>query len=220
MHLFTDCDYARAVWSQSGLLLIARGVASFSNWLDLQITSLDKDSCGLLLMLCWKIWLVRNDKVWNGKLMSPSSLVEGARRYLPDWVNTVKGDSASSSARNSPVCKWNLPSPGFYKLNTDTPVCKWNLPSPGFYKLNTDATVFTLNINMGYGWVLKNDTGQFIAAECIPDNDVFTPMEAEAMAIREAGGVFTPMEAEAMAIREAGYSKSKARRLFLQSFPS
>nr|GMC67927.1 uncharacterized protein LOC109167502 [Ipomoea batatas] len=36
------------------------------------------------------------------------------------------------------------------------------------------------------GWVLRDDKGKFIAAMSVPGNGVFTPSEAEGMAIREA----------------------------------
>ncbi|XP_019197196.1 PREDICTED: uncharacterized protein LOC109191080 [Ipomoea nil] len=167
LHIFTECIYAKAVWSLSGLPLITHGFNSFAQWLDFQFKNLEKGSCCLLLMLCWKLWTARNDKVWNGSLPSPSTLVEGSRRYLANWTNIVREDTATSIAKNSSVHKWDK-------------------PSSGFYKLNTDVAVSTLNRSMGFGWVLRNDTGQFVAAECIPGKGVFTPKEAEAMAIREA----------------------------------
>nr|GMD40960.1 uncharacterized protein LOC109154289 [Ipomoea batatas] len=53
-------------------------------------------------------------------------------------------------------------------------------------KLNTDASVDERNGTMGLGWVLRDDKGKFIAAMSVPGNGVFTPSEAEGMAIREA----------------------------------
>nr|GMC88088.1 uncharacterized protein LOC109154289 [Ipomoea batatas] len=72
-----------------------------------------------------------------------------------------------------------------FKIKAD---CKWkNHPQPpGYFKLNTDAAVDEQRNRMGYGWVLRNDTGQFVAAACILGRGLFTPKEAEAMAIREA----------------------------------
>nr|GMD95498.1 uncharacterized protein LOC109191080 [Ipomoea batatas] len=89
--------------------------------MDTHIQNLDKDRACLLLMLCWKLWLARNDKVWNG-----------------------------------------------------------------FLKLNTDATVIPNSRRMGFGWVLRNDCGKFIDASIITGKGVFSPKEAEVMAIREA----------------------------------
>lgn len=84
IHLFTECDFAKSVWSLSGLPLITHGFNSFAQWLDLQVKNMDKDNCCLLLMLCWKMWTARNGKIWNGRLLSPSSIVEGTKRYLSD----------------------------------------------------------------------------------------------------------------------------------------
>nr|GMD76464.1 uncharacterized protein LOC109192287 [Ipomoea batatas] len=39
--------------------------------------------------------------------------------------------------------------------------------------------------DMGFGWSLRDEHGQFVAASGIPSKGVFTPKEAEAMAIKE-----------------------------------
>nr|GMC83251.1 uncharacterized protein LOC109150426 [Ipomoea batatas] len=62
--------FAKDVWRISGLPLLSYGVNSFANWVDLQIKKLDMDSCCLMLTLCWKLWMARNDKVWNNKMTS------------------------------------------------------------------------------------------------------------------------------------------------------
>nr|GLL19581.1 protein LIKE COV 2-like [Ipomoea trifida] len=86
------------VWRMSGLPLITSGFNSFAQWVDLHILKLDVDKCGLLLMLCWKIWTARNAKIWNGKMASPSSLVEGTKCYLADWINIVNMGERNNAA--------------------------------------------------------------------------------------------------------------------------
>ncbi|XP_019198406.1 PREDICTED: uncharacterized protein LOC109192287 [Ipomoea nil] len=57
---------------------------------------------------------------------------------------------------------------------------------PGYLKLNTDAAIDLENNRVGFGWVLRDDCGQFVAASSIPGEGASSPKEAEAMAIREA----------------------------------
>nr|GLL27578.1 uncharacterized protein LOC109191080 [Ipomoea trifida] len=68
---------------------------------------------------------------------------------------------------------------------------KWEKPSPGYLKLNTDADaeVNPHTNRMSYGWVLRDDVGQFVAASCIPK-------EAEAMATRETLGDRTSLSTD------------------------
>nr|GMD52496.1 uncharacterized protein LOC109191080 [Ipomoea batatas] len=148
LHLFVECEYAR-------------------EWADHHMQNLDNEMSCLLLMVCWKMWFIRNDKVWNGKSVSPVCLVEGTKRYLADWKVVVGSSDHHSRTRNKSASKWEK-------------------PTSGFLKLNTDAAVDVQRNRMGYGWVLRDDTGQFVAAACIPGRGLFSPKEAEAMAIREA----------------------------------
>lgn len=53
-------------------------------------------------------------------------------------------------------------------------------------KLNTDVAMDSVKGSTGLGWVLRDDQGTFKAAMCIPCVGLFSPKEAEAMAIREA----------------------------------
>nr|GMC60204.1 putative receptor-like protein kinase [Ipomoea batatas] len=76
-HLFIECELANSVWTLSGIPLTTHGFSTFANWLDYHLPILDKDKACLLLMLCWKVWLARNDKVWNGKMVVSSSFVKG-----------------------------------------------------------------------------------------------------------------------------------------------
>ncbi|XP_019157659.1 PREDICTED: uncharacterized protein LOC109154289 [Ipomoea nil] len=100
-------------------------------------------------------------------MATPSSLVDGTKRYLVDWNNIVGGgDDQITSTR--------------------LPDEKWTKPIPGYLKLNTDAAVDPRNRLMGFGWVLRNENGEFVAAASIRGKCTFNSKETEAMAVREA----------------------------------
>nr|GMD04040.1 uncharacterized protein LOC109191080 [Ipomoea batatas]GME07842.1 uncharacterized protein LOC109191080 [Ipomoea batatas] len=94
----------------------------------------------LLLMICWRVWAARNDKVWNGKSANPESIVESTKCYLADWKSIVGGVDDKPNSRNKPDQRWEK-------------------PLPVYLKLNTDASVDPQSNKTGYGWVLRNDAG-------------------------------------------------------------
>ncbi|XP_019200084.1 PREDICTED: uncharacterized protein LOC109193683 [Ipomoea nil] len=59
-------------------------------------------------------------------------------------------------------------------------------PHTGMLKINVDATLDTNNKKMGFGYVIRDSTGHFLYARCLPWPSIFRPNEAEAIGIREA----------------------------------
>lgn len=63
---------------------------------------------------------------------------------------------------------------------------KWTKPQNGRIKLNFDATVQNDTGKMGFGFILRDDNGNFIAAKSVPWKGMLKANEAEAMTVREA----------------------------------
>lgn len=63
---------------------------------------------------------------------------------------------------------------------------KWEKPKVGWTKLNVDAALDSSDCIMGFGWIMRDDIGIFVAAKGTPKEGKFQPKEAEAMAICEA----------------------------------
>lgn len=103
----------------------------------------------------------------------------GSWRIPGAWKNIVGGVDGNKVVNNKQEQKWEKPSPGYLKLNTDA-----------------DAEVNPHTNRMSYGWVLRDDVGQFVAASCIPGRGIFTPKEAEAMATRETLGDRTSLSTD------------------------
>ena len=47
--------------------------------------SLQLEDCKLAMMVCWRLWLNRNDKVWNGHVSRAQNLVNAAGHYHFQW---------------------------------------------------------------------------------------------------------------------------------------
>jgi hypothetical protein len=92
-HLFVDCPFTQEVWNISlhGLNVTAPTqitvVTLFSSWKARYPHAVQSKSIwnriwqAIPKFLCWKIWLARNDQIFNNSLHSPS-MVAAKEKYL------------------------------------------------------------------------------------------------------------------------------------------
>lgn len=78
-HLFWYCSFAQKVWKSSGLWFLLsdfkRGdVGDLFQWI------FDNGSSEEFVMICWSIWIARNDQMFQGKKQSGIDVLNGARR--------------------------------------------------------------------------------------------------------------------------------------------
>lgn len=64
-HCLVDCVLAKSCWLLSSFGL-GGSCFSFVEWMEQIFTKYRKEDCKLVVMVCWRLWLNRNDKVWNG----------------------------------------------------------------------------------------------------------------------------------------------------------
>jgi len=164
-HIFTSCDLAKACWNLIGNTSY-QSVGTFLDWLELNFNSLDDLNLCKLISICWKIWEARHDKVWNQLIIPPDAVVSGAITFLLEW-QTVNSGSPHHSGRN-------------------TSEDKWIKPQTGWKKLNIDAALDTGNKKFGFGFVLRDDLGKFVAAKMVPKAGLIRADEAEVMGMKEA----------------------------------
>ncbi|XP_024039551.1 uncharacterized protein LOC112098152 [Citrus clementina] len=128
-----------------------------------------KEDCNLAVMLCWKLWFNRNDKVWNDHCRRAQRLVNAAGHCLFQWQEAKR--------RTFTVVE-------DVQLGHGS-VC-WGQPPMGWLKCNVDAGVFRSQGRVSFGGVIRNSEGGFIAVKCQSFPGFFHPREAEALAVREA----------------------------------
>ncbi|KAL8535862.1 hypothetical protein ACS0TY_011487 [Phlomoides rotata] len=93
-------------------------------------------------MVLWKIWSLRNDKLWNGSCSTSYQGVITATSFLQEWACRVV---------HSPLAKVRE--------------CRaWHRPTHGFPKVNIDAAFFEETSSMGFGMVIRDECGNFVAA--------------------------------------------------------
>nr|GMD10769.1 uncharacterized protein LOC109155154 [Ipomoea batatas] len=163
-HLFIHCDVAKSCWSKINLSPSAPN-CRFLEWLELNMELLQvKDLC-LLLTTCWKIWQVRNCKVWNNRTAQTGKILEDAACYLEAWTSIHTKEAI---------------------LHEPHPCVKWQRPPSGFLKLNVDAANDQHAHATGLGMILRDSTGSFVGALQVKINGSYQPKVAEAMGFQEA----------------------------------
>ncbi|XP_019150973.1 PREDICTED: uncharacterized protein LOC109147770 [Ipomoea nil] len=113
-------------------------------------------------------------RLWNKLEMSHVSAYDGnnlgdwALLFLDCWGNANEKLPAGVAHSDSHVVEG------------------WARPSHGRLKLNTDAALNVEDNAMGFGWVLRDDVGNFLAAKNIRMPGLCAVREAEVLSIREA----------------------------------
>ena len=122
------------------------------------------------MMICWRIWIHRNDKIWNQKNGSVQQVLNSAGQFLYQWQAAKKQlyyvDAEIHKVAHGAV--------------------SWEKPEFGWVKCNVDAAVFASQGRIGLGRVIRNSDGGFLAARCVGRFGTFGLREVEALGIREA----------------------------------
>lgn len=111
----------------------------------------------------WVLWLVRNEVVWGNGIWTMYNICMQIQCLRTSWKEL------------------------FAKSNLPTPLASpaiWLPPQFGFVKCNVDAMIF--DDGAGYGAVLRDHEGRFVAAKSGRLSTVSDPFMAEALAVKEA----------------------------------
>ncbi|KAM7504765.1 hypothetical protein LguiB_003669 [Lonicera macranthoides] len=145
VHVLVNCSHARAVWSVLATGSLQEESVSMADWWNRLKRRTSLAQAEYSAMVVWALWQKRNDHIWNNKSMSPSDVIHQATQLLEDWKN------ANSKDLNS------TPEP------LDRPN-KWCSPVAGVIKCNSDASLFHNPERVGYGCVVRDHNGSFVAA--------------------------------------------------------
>lgn len=167
-HCLVDCLFAKSCWLLSSLGT-GRSCTSFFEWIEQTFSKCSKEECNLAVIVCRKLWLNRNDKVWNGHNGRAKGLVNAAGHYLFQWQEAKR--------KNFIIIE---------KVQLGHGSVCWVKPPLGWLKCNVDAGIFSSHGRYSFGGVIRDYGGGFVAAKCQSFSGLFRPREAEALAIREA----------------------------------
>ena len=98
LHLFWDCPFALSCWDKI-IPNRNRGISVIDD-IQLALQHLpDSISLDIIIMGCWGIWLIRNDKIFRAAVPH----VQGWKYYLQDglWVAQIKAKQTKAAKISS-----------------------------------------------------------------------------------------------------------------------
>ncbi|KAM1949581.1 hypothetical protein ACFX15_009620 [Malus domestica] len=166
IHLMKDCHYARCAWMSShvGTLVRNNHPPSFMIWINEVADRLPKASFDIFMMVCWALWRARNMKLWEEKLEPPEVCTDRAIQWWLEFARTTNtGSERDCRLRNTP---------------------RWSVPPQGRIKMNIDGSWNAGRLIAGFGAIIRDSDGSFVAAHAGRFEDISSPLLSEAMAVR------------------------------------
>ncbi|CAH9127293.1 unnamed protein product [Cuscuta epithymum] len=165
-HALRSCPRAAEVWMEAGIAT-GNGEVTLEVWLQNLLSVPDKEKRCKVAMLVWGLWKRRNALVWEGNWQSSASVISSCSSMLLAWREAQQSAARSSSqARRDDQ--------------------RWKRPSAGVIKINVDAAVDITRGVRAWGWIARDDQGDFVKAGGASCKAEWSPAESEAMGLREA----------------------------------
>ena len=167
LHALVKCPRVRSIWNQSLLGDLSGSINCFSSWWQLVKSRQKPEEVCMTAMVAWSIWNNRNDIVWNGKSKNDRALLNSAQDSLLQWQMGCDSQNDNSHKGEENAIK------------------TWKKPETGWLKCNVDAATFHQQGLSGFGCVIRDEKGSFIAAKNGLLVGFFDPFLAEIMSCRE-----------------------------------
>uniref|UniRef100_A0A803QMW8 RNase H type-1 domain-containing protein n=1 Tax=Cannabis sativa TaxID=3483 RepID=A0A803QMW8_CANSA len=169
-HVLMHCDFAKSCWNISAIdFQRGGGTPDFAIWFG---EALLKDTLTVMeerAMVTWRIWLARNDILWNNKTTTAFEVVRSARTNLDSWKN-------AQVQRTAPLLNVN------YSNGRE----HWMKPMTHKFKINVDGAIFEAENCFGIGCVIRDQTARLVEAISVSKHGGVTPEIAEAIGVKEA----------------------------------
>ena len=125
LHILRDCPWAREIWSQTpGILPISFFALPLQDWLQENANS-ERTTHPYLIpwkvlfsFTCWKLWLARNERIFNHKSITQHALLHSSVQAATKF-HFLAGTDHHPPSRIPHIIRWHPPQPPFFKLNTD-----------------------------------------------------------------------------------------------------
>ena len=150
IHILWDCPWAKEAWTHSpSILPLAFFHMPLQAWLRSNATGNAVMSPTQLPwrvyfpFLCWNLWLVRNDRIFNNQSRSQQGLVHSSMNAATEY-HFLAGPMHHSHVKTPQFIRWQFPPDPFIKLNTDGSA----IGNPGL---------------AGVGGFLRNTSGEWIS---------------------------------------------------------
>ncbi|KAK1644334.1 hypothetical protein QYE76_062139 [Lolium multiflorum] len=159
-----------------------------SEWLLQLLMEHEEPVRAMILMTFWRIWHVRNEIVH----LKPAPSIESSKRFLCSYIDSIlsiKEDPYADVVKGKMVVQahgWRKSKEHTQENKRDAKVqSKWQLPSPGWVKLNVDGSFMQQDGDGAAGMVLRDDRGEIIFSSCRYLSTCSSALEAELAATME-----------------------------------
>ncbi|KAL4335266.1 hypothetical protein GQ457_07G037440 [Hibiscus cannabinus] len=167
LHVIRDCHFARQVWEGLNYHFLqpipAVLLYDLPLWLNSIVTHFGTGKLEEIFMIIWALWLYRNKFIFENENQRPEMVITFVKSYLMD-LSIISN-------------RWNL--------SNQVPTVQWSPPIPPFVKLNFDASFRQGERLASLGWVLRDDEGFILAAECALAHHISSSFAAEALAAKK-----------------------------------
>ncbi|KAK3199632.1 hypothetical protein Dsin_023047 [Dipteronia sinensis] len=142
-----------------------RGKSHFLDFILHCFSYLNSDEMGLLCVILWRTWSIRNSVVHGFPFDAGEDIFEWANHFVMEYnaANSVLYTTADG------------------QLNIQSKI--WKPPNHGLYKINCDAAIDLAGCLVGCGTVIRNDEGLVMVASSQRMMATFPSHIAEATAI-------------------------------------
>lgn len=154
-HAFFTCFLAQQVWRLSSCPPgFTDTCTTMLDKLKLLFTYLNHDSIPheqrlLPVWIAWRLWMSRNEVLFNNKVYDPQEVITKAREDVQEWISsTHKPIVSSTTTTQRPL-----------RLRS-----QWRPPGIGWIKCNYDVSHHAGHVNSGMGWIIRNQQGILLEA--------------------------------------------------------
>ncbi|XP_042978176.1 uncharacterized protein LOC122308928 [Carya illinoinensis] len=171
MHALWECPAANNLWgnNESCVKKWARFELNFMTLWEKFMDRLTKDQLEEMVVLLRKVWLRRNDWVFEKRMACPKNSFSATKAALHEFRV-----SQLVSNQNKMVHK------------TDTERVKWEKLERGFVKVNWDAYLDLKRKKTGIGIMIRDEQGEAMVTVCDQKLNVVEAAVAESYALRKA----------------------------------
>lgn len=125
LHILFECDFAKKVWSMTTFHDQVRTncTESCSAMLHQIFQNLNREQCAMFGMLCWSLWSLRNNWVWNRVNGSAFGVKSAALSLLREWRRARDLEQREKLPMSAENTRWSKPPLGWLTVNVDAALC-------------------------------------------------------------------------------------------------
>lgn len=170
-HLFFDFDFAWSCWQLVGTTNDMMAVEYVSDWLLDKLETEPGDNLVKIATVLWAIWFARNQKIFEGKQLTPDSVMQWSSKQISEWQVAQKKRRCNTLRHSSELNNVEM---------------RWCPPAAGELKVNVDASVHTGQYHFSVGMVVRDHMGQYVRGKTMRFEHGASVLEAELVGIVEA----------------------------------